>query len=109
MKDNEYAVISTACANEGEAEKIAALLLLRGLAACVQMFPVNSRYVWKGELCADRECLLLIKCRSDSYPDIERVILENHSYELPEILLTPVSGGYSGYLEWMRESGNRTP
>jgi periplasmic divalent cation tolerance protein len=101
MNDNEYAVVTTACADEAEAEKIAALLLERKLVACVQMFPVNSRYIWKGELCADKEILMLIKCRRDNYGDIERTILENHSYELPEILLTPIRGGFRKYLDWL--------
>jgi periplasmic divalent cation tolerance protein len=99
--NSEYAVVTTACANGEEAEKITAVLLERKLAACVQMFPVDSRYVWKGEICADKEILLLIKCRRDCYAGIERAILENHSYELPEILLTPVLGGYGKYLAWM--------
>jgi periplasmic divalent cation tolerance protein len=103
MIDNGYAVVTTACANEAEAEKIAGVLLERKIAACVQMFPVNSRYIWKGELCADKEVLLFIKCRRDNYGDIERAILENHSYELPELLLTPVEGGYRKYLDWMAE------
>jgi periplasmic divalent cation tolerance protein len=101
MIDNECAVVTTACANETEAENITAILLERKFAVCVQMFPVNSRYAWKGELCSDKEILLFIKCRRDNYGDIERAILENHSYELPEILLTPVTGGYRKYLDWM--------
>jgi periplasmic divalent cation tolerance protein len=101
MDNSKYAMVTTACANEKDAEKIAAVLLQRKLAACVQMFPISSRYVWKGKICADRETLLFIKCRRDCYPGIERAIIENHGYELPEILLTPILGGYSKYLEWM--------
>jgi len=99
MVDN--AVVTTACTNENEAERIAAALVDGGLAACVQMFPVKSRYVWNGETCTADEVLLLIKCRRDRYPDIERTIIENHSYELPEILMTPMVGGYAKYLAWM--------
>jgi periplasmic divalent cation tolerance protein len=99
--NDSYATITTACADKDEAERIAARLLERKLAACVQLLPVSSRYVWKGEVCADEEILLLIKCRRDRYAAIERTILENHSYELPEILLTPVLGGYDKYLAWI--------
>ena len=103
MTNNEYAVVTTACANEDEADKIAFVLINSKLAACAQMFPVNSRYIWKGELCKDSEILLLIKCRRDKYAEIEKTILENHSYELPEIILAPVEGGYSKYLQWIDE------
>ena len=96
----------TACANEDEAGKIASILITKKLAACVQMLPVSSRYFWNGEMCSDNETLLLIKCRRDKYTDIEQAILENHSYELPEILLTPVEGGYNKYLAWIDACGS---
>ena len=101
MLTDEYAVVTTACANEDEADKIASELIKKKLAACVQMFPIKSHYIWNGELCADKEVLLLIKCRRDNYIEIEQTVLENHSYKLAEILLTPVEGGYSKYLEWI--------
>jgi periplasmic divalent cation tolerance protein len=106
MNTNEYAVVTTACANEDEADKIASVLIHKKLAACVQMLPVSSRYIWNGELCSDKEVLLLIKGRRDNYAAIEQVILENHSYDLPEILLTPVEGGYKKYLKWLDACGS---
>jgi periplasmic divalent cation tolerance protein len=101
LNDERFAVVTTTCANEDEADKIASALINNKLAACVQMLPIKSRFVWNGEFCADKEILLLIKCRSDKYSEIEQAILEHHSYDLPEILLTPVAGGYSKYLEWI--------
>ena len=101
MITSNYAVVTTTCANEDEADRIASALIKAKLAACVQMLPISSRYIWNGELCSDKEILLLIKCRRDKYAEIEQTILENHSYELPEILLTPVEGGYAKYLEWI--------
>ena len=106
MDANEYAVVTTACANEDEADKIASVLINKRLVACVQMFPISSRYIWNGELCSDKEVLLFIKCRRDNYAAIEQVILENHSYVLPEILLTPVEGGYKKYLKWLDACGS---
>jgi len=106
MMKNNHAVVTTACANEDEADKIASVLVNKKLAACVQMLPVSSRYIWNGELCSDKEVVLLIKCRRDNYAAIEQVILENHSYDLPEILLTPVEGGYNKYLEWIDACGS---
>ena len=101
MDTEKYAVVTTACSDEAEADKIASILVKNGLAACVQMFPVSSRYIWNGELCAEKEVVLFIKCLRDKYPGIEQAILENHSYDLPEILLMPVAGGYNKYLRWI--------
>ena len=101
MITKEYALVTTTCANEGEAETIASALISNKLAACVQMSSVDSRYVWDGEICSDKEVLLTIKCRRGNYVEIEKTILENHSYDLPEILLIPVEGGYDKYLKWI--------
>ena len=49
----------TACVNESK--KIALLLVEERLAACVNVADVKSDFRWKGELCEDREALLLIK------------------------------------------------
>jgi len=101
MDEKKYAVVTTTCANDEEAGKIAAVLLEKRLAACVQMQPISSNFIWKGELCNEKEILLLIKCRADHYDAIEQEILKNHSYEVPEILLLPVAGGYREYLDWI--------
>jgi periplasmic divalent cation tolerance protein len=106
MADDGYAVVTTACADEDEGARIADALLDEGLAACVQMLPVSSRYFWEGKRCTSAETLLLIKCRRDDYAGIEQMILRHHSYELPEILMTPIDAGYSKYLEWIdRKAG----
>jgi periplasmic divalent cation tolerance protein len=68
------------------------------------MFPINSVYVWKGEVRDENEAALFIKCRREDYEEIEREILRNHSYELPEIALLPIEGGLPGYLDWLEEA-----
>jgi periplasmic divalent cation tolerance protein len=101
MADDSYAMVMTTCADEDEGVRIADALLDEGLAACVQMLPISSRYFWEGKRCASAETLLLIKCRRDAYASIEQTILNHHSYELPEILMTPINAGYPKYLEWI--------
>jgi len=101
--DEKYAMVLTACPNEEEAKKIANVLLNKKLAACVQLFPVNSFYSWKGEICNDNEIILFIKCRQSRFAAIEDMITANHSYEVPEIIMLPVIGGFSKYLGWIDE------
>lgn len=100
---NEYSVVLTTCSNLEEAKIIINALLTKKMAACIQTFPINSYYSWKGEICNDAELLLLIKCSSKHYKEIETIILNNHSYELPEIIQIPIEEGLDGYLKWIDE------
>lgn len=103
MSDS-YCVILTTTGNLQEAENMARMLVSRKLAACVQISDVSSTYVWKGELRKEAEHLLLIKTLSSRFADIQAVILENHSYEVPEIVQLPVEKGFPAYLEWISEN-----
>jgi len=107
--ENKYAMAVTTCPNEDTAKKIANLLLEKKLAACVQLFPINSFYSWKGEICNDNEITLFIKCNQSFYAAIEETITANHPYEVPEIIMLPVINGFAKYLGWIDEvSGEST-
>lgn len=93
-----HAVVTTAAGSIEEADRIVAALLERRLAACVQTLPIESRYVWKGEVTVEREVLLLVKTRQDRFDAVQAAIAELHSYEVPEILLLPVTAGWPPYL-----------
>ena len=99
-----HAVITTTAGSAEEAERIAGALLERRLAACVQTLPIQSRYVWKGEVAVEAEVLLLIKTRQDRFDEVSAAIAELHSYEVPEILLLPVTAGWPPYLAWLDEA-----
>lgn len=89
-----------------ESEKIARLLVEERLAACVNVADVKSHFRWKGELCEDREALLIIKTEKSKVDMIITRIKEVHSYELPEIIAIPIVAGYDTYLAWIGEQLN---
>ena len=101
--DKAYAVVLTTCSNNEDAKKIINALLEKKLVACIQIFPINSFYSWKGEICNDNEVTLLIKCNQKHYNEIEETIVKNHTYELPEIIMLPISDGLNRYLSWIDE------
>jgi len=103
MKSNDYAVVITTTETEEESRRIAEAILNARLGACVQIFPIESIYRWEGKVEQAREYRLEIKTRFDRYPKIETLIRNLHSYEIPEILAIPVSGGSSSYLRWIDE------
>jgi periplasmic divalent cation tolerance protein len=105
VKMTEYLEVHTTAGSEGEAERIAAALVERRLAACVQVIgPVASRYRWRGEVERAQEWLCLAKTAASRYHDLEAAIAELHSYEEPEIVATPIVAGSPGYLAWLAES-----
>ncbi len=91
-------------ASEGESEQLAKLLVEERLAACVNVTGVRSFYRWQGELCVDKECLLIIKSDKSKVDRIIARIEDVHSYEVPEILVLPIVAGSEQYLEWVERS-----
>jgi len=100
--ENEFVVVSTTVDTEARAVELARLLVDGRLAACVQRAPVTSTYRWQGSVDTAQEFLLVAKTRAALAEEVQRAIREAHSYELPEIVVTPISGGSNAYLNWIR-------
>jgi len=103
MNVTDAIIVQTTTASETEADAIAGALLAEGLAACVQIMPIRSRYVWDGEVRRDDEELLLVKTRADLWDRVAARIRELHSYDTPEIIAVPVSQADPAYLAWIGE------
>lgn len=105
-------MVMTAVDSEAAAEALALQLVEVQLAACVQVIPVKSFYVWQGESRREAEYLLLVKTRAALYAQVETFILAHHPYDTPEILQLPVVTGSSPYLQWLvastRDAGGQT-
>ena len=84
-----YGVILATAGSQEEAESLAGGLVERKLVACAQLLPISSIYTWEGKVEKDSEVLLLLKARADLYDEIESYILENHSYDTPEVSASP--------------------
>jgi len=97
------AVVIFSTAGEREAPSIAETLVKEHFASCVNITPVRSFYHWNGELCRDQEMLMMIKTTRERSGATMARLREIHSYELPEMLVLSVTGGYPPYLEWLSE------
>jgi periplasmic divalent cation tolerance protein len=86
------------------AEALAAQLVERRLAACVNILaPCRSVYRWHGEVQHEEEYPMLIKTTFERYPALEQAIRAGHPYELPEIVAVPLERGLPEYLRWIAE------
>ena len=101
----EAVVVSCACVDGAEADRIATALVERRLAACVQLLPVESLYRWQGEVQRGGEVLIQAKTLAVRLPAIEALIAACHSYDLPEIVAVPIVGGSARYLAWLAAEG----
>jgi periplasmic divalent cation tolerance protein len=96
-------------APEDEAAAIAAAVVGEGLAACAQVGgPVASTYWWNGKVEQAREWIVAIKTTPARVEELTAFIEGMHSYDVPEIVATPILGGSDRYFEWVAETVTRS-
>ena len=61
----------------------------------------KSIYRWKGDVCDDPECLMILKTREELFPKLQTVVRELHPYEVPEIISLTIDQGLPEYLRWI--------
>lgn len=87
-----------------EAKEIGEKLVQKKLAACVNIFPIDSIYSWQKKIVGDKEVAVIIKTEKRNFKKIEKFILENHSYNTPCILEIPVGQVTKKYSKWLKEN-----
>lgn len=87
-----------------DANEIGEKLLREKLAACVNIFPIDSIYSWQKKIVKDNEFAAIIKTKQENFKKVERFILENHSYDTPCILEIPIGRVTKKYLEWLNKN-----
>jgi len=95
-------VVLVTTADAEEAERLARALLDRRLIACANVIPhVRSLFRWENQLeCAD-ESLLIMKTTTDALTPLTEEVKIHHSYDVPEVIALPVTGGSAEYLSWV--------
>lgn len=97
--------VTTTVADRADAERIAASLVAKRLAACVQVSgPIESTFRWKGQIETSQEWVCTIKTRLNLYPIVEQALRELHSYDEPEIIAVPIVAGSERYLAWIADA-----
>lgn len=71
------------------------------LGACAQIVPITSVYRWEGNVEAENEWRLDIKTAADKVDELVKHVQAMHSYDEPEIVVTPIIGGSRSYLGWV--------
>jgi periplasmic divalent cation tolerance protein len=98
----DFILVQTSIDTKEAAQKLAGIIIENRLAACCWISgPITSIYWWKGQKEQAQEWVCSFKTRNELYNSLETAIKELHSYEVPEIVATPVVAGSQSFLEWI--------
>ena len=90
----EYLQVQTTTDSRAEAMELARAAVAARLAACSQVAgPVASTYWWNDEIERAEEWFVFFKLPADRYEELAAFLVEQHSYDEPEILATPFVAG----------------
>lgn len=102
MVNHVVAVVYSTIDDIIDARKIAQRLVEEQLVACVNIIPgVESIYKWKGQVENANECVLIVKTVDENVKKVIVRIKELHTYELPDIIVLPIIGGFKEYLDYI--------
>jgi periplasmic divalent cation tolerance protein len=97
-------VVTTTVDDRAAADRLAGSAVVARLAACAQVGPpISSVYRWQGRLETAAEFPVVFKTAADRADALVAHVRAEHPYEVPEVLVTPVSGGDAAYLAWLRD------
>jgi periplasmic divalent cation tolerance protein len=100
----------TTLATRTDAEGLAADVVGRGLAACVQVEgPIASHYRWEGHNERTEEFRLCLKFLPAQLGELEKHVLANHPYSTPEWLVVRAEHVGEKYLSWAEANFTFSP
>ena len=98
-------VILITAKNVREANKIADKLVESKLIACANVVKsVYSIFRWQGKIDKAHETLLILKSKKSCFPKIVKMVKKYHSYDVPEIIALPITGGSKDYMNWIKSN-----
>ena len=88
--------------NKKEAKKVVEALLRDRLIACVNYFPIESSYHWKGKIATAKEIVTLVKTKKENWTKVKKAVEAIHPYETPCIMKLDVTSNLS-YAQWIKK------
>ncbi len=103
MQSDDLILAQTTCGSQNEAQSLASALVGEHLAACATIGqPLYSIYPWQGRIETETEIPLTLKTTRAKFAALHKRITSLHSYEVPELLATPVVEAGPDYARWLR-------
>lgn len=103
----EIAIIYSTFPDKASAMAVAKTILQEKRAACINIFPaVVSLYQWEGKLEETEEVVMIAKTAKSLSGELVERIISLHSYSCPCLVVLPVEGGNSEFLQWVGRNGD---
>ena len=96
-----YKIIITSSDSKDILRLISKKIVLKNFSPCCHIIKdAESFYLWDGKLKVDNESLLLIKSHNKNVSIIKMMILEDHNYDVPEIIIHDFDIISENYKKW---------
>ena len=84
LKKNQNCLVYVTVKDEDEGLSIAQKVEEKRLAACANLYPkIKSVFSYQNQIQTQEEAVLLLKTTVQAYDELERFIIEIHSYDDP--------------------------
>ena len=98
-----FSIIYITAGSMDEAKSIGRTLVEERLAACANIFPINSIFRWKDNIEEAEEFGIIVKTKTIKVRDVEKRVKQLHSYEVPCVISFKMDLGSEDYLKWIEE------
>lgn len=89
------------CASLDEARRLAQGAIQNKIASCASILPwLESYYHWNEKMHAQQETKVLFKLPKKNKESLEKFILDQSSYDVPELLFFEVAHALKMYEQW---------
>jgi periplasmic divalent cation tolerance protein len=98
----KFIIIYITHPNLKTARKIADHLLRKKLIACVNYFPIESAYWWKGKVASEKEIVSILKTKKENWKKVRDEVEKIHPYKTPCIMKFDVESN-EDYAKWIKK------
>ena len=105
LEKSQNCLVYVTVKDEDEGLSIAQKVVEKRLAACANLYPkIKSVFNYQNQIQTQEEAVLLLKTTVQPYDELERIIIEIHSYDDPCILQIPIAGGSADFMSWIKDT-----
>lgn len=99
------AVVTTTVATQAQAQQLAEAAVHMHVAACAQVQPIASHYIWEGGPTHTEEWRIVFKTSPDAASGLWHWLEYHHPYDVPQLLLH-TEQATPAYAVWVKDQVN---
>lgn len=98
---DKYIIVKVLCDKIEVKDSIINSVLKEYLVAGCQTYECKSKYFWNNEIEQANEYLIEMRTKLSKFNMIEKIVKENHDYEVCEISYVEILGANKEFLDWI--------